>query len=80
MRRPPSTGWYLMCCACSVLLQRATSTASSCTAALRTDSAPSTYTSGICARFSKRCARTSCTETSRNVYSCAGNSGVRLLC
>ncbi|KAE9060953.1 hypothetical protein PF007_g30428 [Phytophthora fragariae] len=69
MRRPPSTGWFRTCCVRSVLLHRATSTTSSCTAALRTDSAPSTYISGICARFSRRCARTSCTQTSRNVYS-----------
>ncbi|KAE8896397.1 hypothetical protein PF007_g28314 [Phytophthora fragariae] len=69
MRRPPSTGWYRMCCVRSVLLHGATSTTSLCTVALRTDSAPSTYISGICARFSRRCARTSCTQTSRNVYS-----------
>ncbi|KAE9259825.1 hypothetical protein PF001_g32919 [Phytophthora fragariae] len=69
MRRPPSTGWSRMCCARSVLLHRATSTTSSCTAALRTDSAPSTCISGICARFSRKCARTSCTQTSRSVYS-----------
>ncbi|KAE9306087.1 hypothetical protein PF008_g21550 [Phytophthora fragariae] len=68
MRRPPSTGWSLMCCARSVLSHRATSTTSSCTAALRTDSAPSTYISGICARFSRICARKSCTQTSRSVY------------
>ncbi|KAE8902293.1 hypothetical protein PF003_g14021 [Phytophthora fragariae] len=69
MRRQPSTGWSRMCCARSVLLHRATSTTSLCTAALRTASAPSTYISGICARFSRRCARTSCMQPSRNVYS-----------
>ncbi|KAE9269313.1 hypothetical protein PF008_g30893 [Phytophthora fragariae] len=69
MRRPPSTGWSRMCCARSVLLHRATSTTYLCTVALRTASAPSTYISSICARFSRRCARTSCMQTSRNVYS-----------
>ncbi|GMF28852.1 unnamed protein product [Phytophthora fragariaefolia] len=34
--------------------------------ALRTDSAPSTYTSDICARFSRQCAKTSCAPTSRS--------------
>ncbi|GMF22647.1 unnamed protein product [Phytophthora fragariaefolia] len=43
--RPPITGWYLTYCARSVLLDRATSTTSSCIVALRTDSTPSTYTS-----------------------------------
>ncbi|KAE9187344.1 hypothetical protein PF002_g12506 [Phytophthora fragariae] len=56
-----------MCRARSVLLHRAISTTSLCTVALRTDSAPSTYTSGICARFSRKCVRTSCTPTSRSV-------------
>ncbi|KAE9060664.1 hypothetical protein PF010_g30126 [Phytophthora fragariae] len=69
MRRLPSTGWSRMCCARSVLLHGATSTTPPCTAALRTDSAPSTCIFGICARFSRRCARTSCMQTSRNVYS-----------
>ncbi|KAE9054793.1 hypothetical protein PF007_g32522 [Phytophthora fragariae] len=69
MRRPLSTGWSRMCCARSLLLHRATSTTSLCTAALRTDSAPSTCISGICARSSRRCARRSCTQTSRSVYS-----------
>ncbi|KAE9246801.1 hypothetical protein PF004_g4624 [Phytophthora fragariae] len=54
MRWPPLTGWSLMSSARSVLLYRATSTTSLCTVALRTDSAPSTYTSNICARFSRR--------------------------
>nr|KAE8919294.1 hypothetical protein PF009_g30396 [Phytophthora fragariae] len=69
MRRSPSTGWSRMCCARPVLLHRATSTTSLCAAALRTDSAPPTCISGICVRFSKRCARTSCTQTSRSAYS-----------
>ncbi|KAE9259657.1 hypothetical protein PF001_g32965 [Phytophthora fragariae] len=79
MSRPPSTGWSRMCCARSVLLHRATSTTSLCTAALTTDSAPSTYISGICARFREDAREQVVRKPQEMSILCAGDSGVRLL-